>query len=359
MPGGTKGSKGNSGVRARGSGDSDGSAERDRKQAKPSGTPMEEGEPPNSEPIPAYFAAFMAHQNSVQEAAAARDLAFQQAAVAREDASTARLDSLIKIFNDKFAVADDKNAQIDATLIRMQEQLDAQAAATERSFAALQRVPPAPSGWPAPGASGASGSAQPPPFTRVGGDARPLRGSAGNRNPPDGSRSKVFFKGFPAEIPRRLLTSWFDTLYNLTDKEAGLERHIGSNKAFAVSFPSAAGAKRFMDQVRTDALSLDYLHRGVTTTIKMEPQYRSSEFGKALASVWPLFDTAVSDFSTAAKPVKLLVDTDRGRFRAEVEDEILLLAHIDGDSLILNEGGISAIGFSAAARAGVVRDFVA
>lgn len=179
------------------------------------------------------------------------------------------------------------------------------------------------------------------------------------RDQPDISRAKVFFKGFPGEIPRRLLTTWFDRLYDLTAKEPGVERHIGSNSSFAVSFPSADGAKRFMDQVRDSDLSLDYNHRGTVATIKMEPQYRASAYGKALSSVWQLFTNHFKDQSTAEDPLLLLVDTDRGRFRAEINDEIVLLAHVDKGALVLNRAGMDVVGFSAEDCAAIRRDFVA
>jgi hypothetical protein len=117
-----------------------------------------------------------------------------------------------------------------------------------------------------------------------------------------------------------------------------------------------------MDQVRDDDLSLEYNHRGVPAIIKMEPQYRSSVYGKALATVWQHFTDHVNGASTVESPIKLLVDTDRGRFRADINDTIVLLAHIDKvdkKTLVFNAAGLDAIGFSDAYRAAVLRDFVA
>jgi hypothetical protein len=328
------------------------SDEPEHKTAKGEDSRMHESEAEVFEPtpMPASFEAFLADQR-------ARDLAFQQAAVDREKASTDRLEGVLKLFDQKFAATDTINAKFDATLVRMQNQLDAQAEATAKSFAALQLTPRVPDGWPAPGASASSGGLRPPPpAARAVGVARPVRGSAD-----EADRTKVFFKGFPADIPKRILTTWFDSLYQKTDREPGLDRHIGANCSFAVSFPTAAGAKRFMDQVRDNSLSLEFFHRGspIATIIKMEPQYRTSAFGKALSSVWKPFSAHIKATSSAAIPMELIVDTDRGRFRAEVGEDIHLLAFISNGTLELCDVGLTAIGFPAAARAEVIRSFVA
>ncbi len=151
------------------------------------------------------------------------------------------------------------------------------------------------------------------------------------------------------------------SLYQKTDREDGLVRHIGSNNSFAVSFPSASGAKRFMDQVRDDSLSLQFLHRGTSTStiIALEPQYRTSAYGKALSSVWKPFSDHIKATDSDDVPMGLVVDTDRGRFRAEVGDDIHLLAFISNGALELCDVGLTAIGFPDSKRAEVIRDFVA
>ncbi len=205
-----------------------------------------------------------------------------------------------------------------------------------------------------------------PAFARAGGGSRLHMGAASLRDTTIDGRTKVFFKGFPTAIPKRLLTAWFDALYERTGKEPGLERHIGSQTSFAVSFPSAEGAKRFMDQVSAadaeDHITLDFKHRDSSTHIKMEPQYRSSVYGKALASVWKAFSGHIDGINNNMEDVRnlrLIMETDRGRIRVETEDEVLLLAHIHEGALILNPEGLDDIDFPAAARTGVLRDFVA
>jgi hypothetical protein len=171
-------------------------------------------------------------------------------------------------------------------------------------------------------------------------------GAASHASPDGSSRTKVFFKGFPIAIPRRLGVAWFEALYDKTNKEAGLQLHIGSNTSFAVSFPSADAAKRFSDQVRDDGLSLNYVHRGGNTTILMEQQYRSSVFGKAISSVWKIFSEHCTKTSTVESPLRLIYETNRGRIRAEMDDEVLLLGHIHDDLLVLNRANLDAVGFS-------------
>jgi hypothetical protein len=258
-------------------------------------------------------------------------------------------------FTDKFTIIDNQQAKVNATLDLIQKRLDSQDADMVSFKKECAAAPVA----PASGAASSGGPARRPPVARVGGTDLPRRDAAGRRDRPDDARTKVFFKGFPAEIPRRLLAAWFDRLYALTDKEAGVERHIGSNSSFAVSFPSAEGAKRFMDQVRDDFLPLEYLYHDTPATIKMEPQYRDSVYGKAISSVWNLFSKHILNKSTEARPISFLVDTDRGRLRAEVDDEVWLLATIDKGVLVFNPPGLAAIGFSAVQREAALRDFVA
>lgn len=302
----------------------------------------------DDEPVaPATLEAMMAMMIASKEEQAQRDN--------RQLLRDQNMASTLAGFADKFTNISKHQDQVDVTLIAIQAQLNTQAAKLV-AFEEEQSASPA---VPASGASGSGGSARPPHFARVGGSVPPRRSDSGSRGPPDDSRTKVFFKNFPAEIPRRLLTAWFDRLYDLTDKEPGVERHIGSNSSFAVSFPSAGGAKNFMDQVRDDGLSLGYCHRGATTTIKMEPQYRTSVYGKALATVWKHFSDHCTAANTEESPITLLVDTDRGRFRADINDTIVLLAHVDKETLVFNAAGLDAIGFSDAYSAAVRRDFVA
>jgi hypothetical protein len=169
-------------------------------------------------------------------------------------------------------------------------------------------------------------------------------------------------KNFPAAIPRRLGVAWFDALYAKTDKEPGVEHHIGSQSSFAVSFPSPEGAKRFMDDVRSKNLELSYTLRGESsTTILMEPQFRPPTlFGKAMSSVWPIFTKHFKDADdTEADHLRLLFDTHRGKIRAEVGDLVVQLGHIHEGALILNQSGLDTVGFSPADILGIERAFVA
>ena len=199
----------------------------------------------------------------------------------------------------------------------------------------------------------------PPPFSRVGGGGSSRPSAAGT---PDEQRTKVFFKNFPAAIPRRLGVAWFDALYAKTDKEPGVEHHIGSQSSFAVSFPSPEGAKRFMDDVRSKNLELSYTLRGEgATTISMEPQFRPPTlFGKTMSSVWPIFTKHFKDAAASETDQRrLLFDTHRGRIRAEVDDVVVQLGHIQDGALILHQGGLVAAGFSPADILAIERAFVA
>jgi hypothetical protein len=296
---------------------------------------------------PATLEAMMAMMITDREAAAQRE----HRQTRRDEGFTSTMSSL----SNQFALLINRQAEVDDTLKRIQAQIDSQSA----DLVTLKKERATSPTVPASGAASSGGVGRPPPAARVGGSVPPRRVATDRRDQPDTSRAKVFFKGFPGEIPRRLLTAWFDRLYDLTAKEPGVERHIGSNSSFAVSFPSADGAKKFMDQVRDSDLSLDYTHRGTVATIKMEPQYRASAYGKALSSVWQLFTNHFKDQSTAEDPLLLLVDTDRGRFRAEIKDEIVLLAHVDKGVLILDRVGMEAVGFSAEAGAAIRQAFVA
>jgi hypothetical protein len=268
---------------------------------------------------------------------------------------TATLTDLMTAFTSKFSEIAVNATQVDVSLSAINARLDAQAA----DLAALK----ADRGGQSSSASAGPGPtvfARAPPFSRVGGGRSSRPSAAGTR---DEQRTKVFFKNFPAAIPKRLGVAWFDALYAKTDKEPGVEHHIGSQTSFAVSFPSPEGATRFMDDVRAKNLKLSYTLRGEDpTTILMEPQYKPPTlFGKAMSSVWDLF---TDHFAEAAKTevnhLRLLFDSHRGKIRAEVGDLVVQLGHIQPDGeLFLDRGGLDSVGFSSADILAIKQAFVA
>jgi hypothetical protein len=232
----------------------------------------------------------------------------------------------------KFSAVDSSIARVNASLAGLTARLDS----LEHGGAA----PAASGSGPAP----AAGGARAPPFSRVGVGAPSRHSAAGSDSD---ARTKVFFKNFPTAIPKRIGVAWFDALYAQTNKEPGVERHIGAQTSFAVSFPSAAAAKRFMDDVRDRNLELSFSARGAApTTIKMEPQYISSLYGKAMATVWKTFNTHFEAMSTDNDQIRLIFETSRGKIRAEMGDQVLDLAHILDDKLHLNRANLDAVGFS-------------
>ena len=104
----------------------------------------------------------------------------------KDDRREQYLTKMVTSFENKFIAYDARAAKVDATLANIIERLDAS-----------EKRPP----LPALGAPSGSSSSHGPAKAPAGSRSRPS--AAGT---PDEQRTKVFFKNFPAAIPRRLAT---------------------------------------------------------------------------------------------------------------------------------------------------------
>jgi hypothetical protein len=285
----------------------------------------------------------------------AATLATLVAGIAQQKADSDKISSLMSAFTTKFGEITMNSTRVDASLTSIHARLDAHAADLAALNAGRGAHPSSASSGPGP-----TVFARAPPASRVGGGRSSHPSAAGTH---DEQRTKVFFNKFPAAIPRRLGVAWFEALYAKTNKEPGVEHHIGSQSSFAVSFPSPEGATRFMDDVRSKNLELSYtLRGGEPTTILMEPQYKPPTlFGKAMSSIWPFFTKHFEDAAdTDDDHLRLLFDSHRGRIRAEVGELVVQLGHIQQDgALYLDQGGLDIVGFSAADILAIKGAFVA
>jgi hypothetical protein len=306
------------------------------------------GEAPNAtrhkgEPnLTELFAKFSAEQAAnALAAAAASDAKFAQLFAMLNTKADASAEATVKQFDSlKYTLAD--HAEKIASLMESR--------ASETDAAAS-------SGWPAAGSAGPAPAARPLRLPHFG-KGVPIRPRPARGQDEDG-RFKVFFTNFPGLVPKLVLNSWIDRIYEKTDKEPGFQKHIGHNKSFAISFPDKEGAFQFIQQVTDNKVSLNFSCKSGDFPITMKPQRRTSLYGKAIGTVWQLIADHLKSESSIDNPVEIDTNTNSGLIYALVGGEVRILFSIAGEKLVPDEVNLNSVNFPASLTAKVFETFVA